>query len=119
MKNAVSSERRVAWSCIEPAAAFAQRVKVVGETLTALHANRSADPYADLAMIAPYAMNVQVKVSMHPEGGKRQPADMRRLAQILTDSGYRGYIVLEYEEPGDPRTECPRYVAEMRRAFLG
>ena len=36
---------------IEPAAAFAQRVKVVGETLTALHANRSADPYAVLASV--------------------------------------------------------------------
>ncbi|HEY4308209.1 MAG TPA: sugar phosphate isomerase/epimerase family protein [Pirellulales bacterium] len=77
------------------------------------------DPYGDLARIAPYAVNVQVKISMHPAGGKRQPADLKRLAQILRDSGYRGYIVLEFEEPTDPLVECPRYIAEMRQAFLG
>ena len=27
------------------------------------------DPYADLERVAPYAVNVQVKVSMHPAGG--------------------------------------------------
>ena len=77
------------------------------------------DPYGDLARLAPYAINVQVKISMQPAGGKRQPADMKRLAQILTESGYRGYIVLEFEEPTDPLVECPRYINEMRRAFLG
>jgi sugar phosphate isomerase/epimerase len=77
------------------------------------------DPYCDLARLAPYAVNVQVKISMHPAGGKREPADLERLAQILKDSGYRGYIVLEFEEPTDPLLECPRYIAEMRRAFLG
>lgn len=78
---------------------------------------RSADPYADIAQLAPYAINVQVKVSMTPAGGKRQHADFRRLAQIISDAGYRGYIVLEFEEPGDPREACPRYVDEMREAF--
>jgi sugar phosphate isomerase/epimerase len=78
----------------------------------------TADPYADLARLAPYAVNVQVKVSIHFAGGPRQPADMRRLAQILSDAGYRGYIVLEFEEPGDPQSECRRYVDEMRKAFL-
>ncbi len=77
------------------------------------------DPYGDLARLAPYAINVQVKVSMHPAGGKREPADFKRLAQILTDAGYRGYIVLEFEEPTDPVLECPRYINELRRAFLG
>lgn len=76
------------------------------------------DPYGDLVRLAPYAINVQVKISMHPAGGQREPADLKRLAQILTDSGYRGYIVLEYEEPGDPLAECPRYIKDIRRAFL-
>ena len=77
----------------------------------------TADPYADLARIAPYALNVQVKVSITPAGGKRQHADFRRLAQILTDAGYRGYIVLEFEESEDPRVACPRYMDELRAAF--
>lgn len=78
---------------------------------------RSADPYADLARLAPYAVNVQVKVSMHPAEGKKEPADFKRLAKIVRDAGYRGYIVLEYEEPEDPRQACPRYVEQIRQAF--
>jgi len=77
----------------------------------------SADPYTDLARIAPFAVNVQVKVSMNPGGGKTEPADYRRLAKILTDSGYRGYVVLEYEEKDDPRIACPRHINELRKAF--
>jgi sugar phosphate isomerase/epimerase len=75
------------------------------------------DPYSDLAKIAPYAVNVQVKVSMQPAGAPRAQADFARLAQILKDSGYRGYIVLEYEERDDPRQGVPRWTAEMKRAF--
>lgn len=78
---------------------------------------RSSDPYADLARLAPYAMNVQIKVSMQPAGGQKEKADFKRLAKILRDSGYRGYIVLEFEEPEDPREACPRYLDELRQAF--
>jgi sugar phosphate isomerase/epimerase len=77
----------------------------------------TADPYGDLAKIAPYALNAQVKVVVKPSGGSKEPTDMRRLARIMRDSGYRGYIVLEFEEPEDPRIACPRYVDEMRQAF--
>jgi sugar phosphate isomerase/epimerase len=78
---------------------------------------RTADPYADLAKLAPYALNVQVKVTMYPAGKPSEPADFERLAKILKASGYRGYIVLEYEDPGDPRVECPKYLEELRVAF--
>ena len=78
----------------------------------------SDDVYSDLAKAAPYAVNVQVKVAMRGPGGKKQPADFHRLATILKRAGYRGYIVLEYEERGDPRKECPVHMTRMRRAFL-
>ncbi len=77
----------------------------------------SDDPYADLAQIAPYTINAQIKVVMSGPGGKKVPADFRRLARILTDGGYRGYIVLEYEENEDPRQACPRYIEQLREAF--
>jgi sugar phosphate isomerase/epimerase len=73
---------------------------------------RGDDPYAELARIAPYAVNAQIKAKV---GGK--PADFKRLAKIMRDAGYRGYIVLEYEEPGDVRAECVRYMNEIREAF--
>jgi sugar phosphate isomerase/epimerase len=75
------------------------------------------DVYADLARLAPYAVNVQVKVVVSGRDGKKQPTDFSRLAKILRDAGYRGYIVLEYEESEDPRSACPRFVDQMRRAF--
>jgi sugar phosphate isomerase/epimerase len=73
--------------------------------------------YADLAKLAPYSLNVQVKVSVAGRDGKKMPADFRRVAQILSEAGYRGYIVLEYEEDEDPRTACPRYIEQLREAF--
>lgn len=78
---------------------------------------RTDDIYGDLARIAPYALNVQVKVVVTGADGKKQPTDFKRLAQILRDANYRGYIVLEYEEPGDPRAECPKFMDALRAAF--
>jgi sugar phosphate isomerase/epimerase len=75
------------------------------------------DVYGELAEIAPYAVNAQVKVVVSPRGQKKQPADFPRLAKILRDAGYRGYVVLEYEESGDPRVECPKFIGQIREAF--
>jgi len=75
------------------------------------------DIYGDLAQLAPYTINVQVKVVVSPPGGGKEPTDFPRLAQILRDVNYRGYIVLEYEEAGDPREECRHYVAQLRESF--
>ncbi len=77
----------------------------------------SEDLYGDLAKIAPYAVNVQIKVVTSGPDRKKQPSDYNRLAEILSGVGYRGYIVLEFEEPEEPRAACPRYLAEIRKAF--
>jgi len=80
----------------------------------------SADPYADLAKIAPYAINAQMKVVIsHGEKGKtkKEESDFSRLAKMMRDAKYRGYIVLEYEESPDPRTACPKYLEQLKSAF--
>lgn len=77
----------------------------------------SADIYGDLERVAPHAVNVQVKVVIAPQGQPRQPTDFGRIAQLLNDSGYSGYTVLEYEEKGHPREECPKFLDQMRDAF--
>jgi sugar phosphate isomerase/epimerase len=77
----------------------------------------SDDIYGDLAKIAPYTINVQVKVVISPRGGKREATDYAKLARILRDAGYRGYVVLEYEEKGNPREECAKHLDELRKAF--
>jgi sugar phosphate isomerase/epimerase len=79
---------------------------------------RSTDVYGDLAKLAPYTVNVQVKVMIHPDGRPRQPSDYHRLAKILRESGYRGYVVLEFEESGDPREECRKHIDRLREAFI-
>ena len=75
------------------------------------------DIYGDLEKIAPYSLNVQVKVVVSGPERAKQPSDFKRLATMLRAVNYRGYIVLEYEESGNPRTECPKYLEQLRAAF--
>lgn len=75
---------------------------------------RSADPYGDLAKLAPYAVVAQVKVEISP-GGKSQKADLGRLVGILKSAGYRGYLALEHEAKEDPFATVPKYLSELRR----
>ncbi|MFT5124306.1 MAG: sugar phosphate isomerase/epimerase [Kiritimatiellia bacterium] len=74
------------------------------------------DPYGQLARIAPYAVNAQVKVEI-PVNGKKEPADLPRIAQILKTSGYSGHVVLEYEAKPDPYQAVPEYLAQLRQAL--
>jgi len=61
---------------------------------------------------------VQVKVDMRAAGQKaKEPADLDRLAKILRDSGYQGYVRLEYEAKGDPFTEVPKHLDALRVAI--
>lgn len=77
----------------------------------------SDDVYAELAAIAPYALNAQVKVVTSGPDKKKVPTDYTKIAKILRDASYRGYVVLEYEEAGDPREECPKYLDQLRKAL--
>lgn len=80
----------------------------------------TADPYADLARIAPYAVNVQVKVEMRPKGVKEnQPADMGRVVQILREANYQGWVTLEYEAKEDPWKAVPAHLATLKELLSG
>lgn len=74
-----------------------------------------ADPYADLAKIAPYAVVAQLKVEIGAEKGPRGQADFARIITILRDANYRGFVALEYESKEDPKTAVPRHLAELRK----
>jgi sugar phosphate isomerase/epimerase len=75
---------------------------------------KSADPYADLEALVPYAVNVQVKTEIQRKGQKKEDADLRRLVAILTAARYRGYVALEYEAAEDPHTAVPRHVKTLQ-----
>jgi sugar phosphate isomerase/epimerase len=74
----------------------------------------TADPYGDLARIAPYAVNVQVKTEISATGKPKQDADLSREIGILRDAKYSGYVVLEYEAKEDPYTAIPRHIKALR-----
>ena len=83
---------------------------------------RSPDPYADIARVIPRALNVQIKLSITPTtpDGKssREPSDLPRVGKLLREGGYRGFVVLEYEEPHDPYAEVPTALVELRQALI-
>jgi sugar phosphate isomerase/epimerase len=76
---------------------------------------RGADPYAELARLAPYAVVTQVKTEITIGKGQRREADLARVIKLLRDVNYRGFVVLEYEGEADPRTAAPRYLSELRK----
>ena len=71
------------------------------------------DPYRDLALCAPYAVNVQLKTEVQAKGKKKEAADIKRIVQILRDANYQGYLVLEYEAAEDPFNAVPRVLKEL------
>ena len=77
----------------------------------------AAEAYSDMARMAPYAVNVQVKVMIALANKKKTPTDFHKLAQIIAVSRYRGYVVLEYEENEPVRQACAKNIDELRKAF--
>lgn len=75
------------------------------------------DPYEKLARIAPRTVFVQAKT--YPGGGKWYTLDLdyRRIAKILADVDYRGWVSLEMEGNEDPETAVPKSIALLRGAF--
>ncbi len=78
----------------------------------------TADPYADIAAIAPYGVVSQVKTEVYP-GNKKQEADLGRVVKILKDANFHGYVALEYEAAEDPKIAVPRYAKELRKLISG
>ena len=73
----------------------------------------TSNPYKELARIAPYSINAQIKVEI-PVNGKKEHADLARIINILQNANYRGYIVLEYEGGEDPYKAIPGYLKKLR-----
>ena len=80
---------------------------------------RTKDPYADLERLAPYAVVVQMKTEITRQGGKPEEADLKRKFQMLRQTNYRGYVVLEYEAAEDAKVAVPRYARTMREMCNG
>ncbi len=75
------------------------------------------DPYDKLAQVAPKTVFVQAKT--YPGGGEWYTLDLdyKRIAKILRDANYTGYVSLEMEGKEDPETAVPKSIALLRQAF--
>lgn len=80
-------------------------------------AESAKEAYAGMELMAPYALNVQIKTKLSLAGRQKADTDFATIAKILKNAGYRGYIVLEFEEAEEPRQACRKYIEQLREAF--
>ena len=75
------------------------------------------DPYAGIEQLAPHAVIVQAKTYYGGGVWYTLDLDYARIAKILKNAGFRGWISLEMEgkEPAD--TAVPKSLDVLRRAF--
>jgi sugar phosphate isomerase/epimerase len=90
----------------------------LGVNLDSGNFRSSRDPYAELEQIAPYAVNAQLKVEMFPDGVKEW-TDIPRVLRILANSGYSGFVALEYEASDPPLEAIPGWVERMKAGLSG
>jgi len=82
----------------------------------------SPDPYADIAMLVPHAVNWQIKETL----GSRLASprtDYPRLVRIIREGGYRGFLPIETLSMGrrdyDPAKEVLHVLQSLRDAIAG
>ncbi len=78
---------------------------------------REPDVYAAMAKAAPHAVNVHLKVHVNSTKTGKAEADYGRIAKLLCEAGYRGYVAVEYEAKDDPHKAIPKEIAKLRRAI--
>ncbi len=79
--------------------------------------NFMEDPYDKLKAIASRALFVQAKTYFGGGEWYTLDLDYERIARILAEAKYRGYISLEFEGKEDPDVAVPRSLAMLRKAF--
>ncbi len=79
--------------------------------------NFMEDPYDKLALIAPKTVYVQAKTYYGGCEWYTLELDYTRIAKILNDAGYTGYVSLEFEGKENPDVAVPKSIALLRKAF--
>jgi sugar phosphate isomerase/epimerase len=82
----------------------------------------TADPYKDMAAVAPFAVNWQVKEKVDGQAMKVK-LDLKRVVRIAREAGYRGYLPIETlsrksgEPDYDPKARAAGLLKELRAAI--
>ncbi|BCU78332.1 sugar phosphate isomerase/epimerase family protein [Luteolibacter sp. LG18] len=75
------------------------------------------DPYDRLAMLAKDTVLMQAKTYYGGGVWYTLELDYPRIAKIMKDAGYTGYVSLEFEGKEDPLTAIPKSLEMLRKAF--
>jgi len=73
--------------------------------------------YEGMALLAHHAILVHAKTYFGGGEWYTLDIDYNRVAQILRQANFRGYISLEYEGREDPHTGVPKSVTMLKKAF--
>lgn len=75
------------------------------------------DPYDKLAQLAEHTILLQAKTYYGGGTWYTLDLDYDRIAQLMHEHDYRGYVSLEFEGKEDPQTALPKSLARLREAF--
>ena len=73
------------------------------------------NPYKEIEQVVPYCINWQIKETVFINNVETK-TDMKKIAAILKNSGYRGYIPIETLGAGDPKEKVTRFYKEVKEA---
>jgi sugar phosphate isomerase/epimerase len=74
---------------------------------------------AEFARTIPHTVTVHAKSHYEDSAGEKREVDWAMLREALATHGYRGFLNIEYEEPEDPRTAVPAFLAKLASVFRG
>ncbi len=75
------------------------------------------NPYDRLSKLAPDTVLLQAKTYIGGGVWYTLDLDYPRIAKIMRESGFNGWVSLEFEGKGDPMTAIPESLSLLRRAF--
>ena len=108
------------WGLGRTAAGVLRIVKAINSPwlqVTADTGNFLEKQYGQFAEIAPHAVLVQAKTYFGGGTWYTLDIDYERIARILRDVNYRGYISLEFEGQEEHKTAIPKSLSVLRKAF--
>ena len=75
------------------------------------------DPYDELEQLAARTILLQAKTYYGGGTWYTLDLDYERIAQIMNEYDYKGYVSLEFEGKEDPEVALPKSLARLRKAF--
>ena len=76
----------------------------------------TGNPYQEIEQVVPYAINWQIKETVFINNAETK-TDLKKIALILKNAGYRGYIPIETLGAGDPTAKVTRFYGEVKEAI--